>query len=145
MSQMVDSRQQKLDFAQIAVIALENTRSPVPKDFGLPAILTEVNQPNTDVKQMGNTVFILHAGDNGQGVFRALNADVPQNFLDNSRKYVVYVKQNFGMNVLVTEFTDPAISTLFHAISRNPPMQGMGFQEFKTNNGGYRIVLNLGN
>jgi len=144
MSQMVDSRQQKLDFAEIAVIALENTRSPVPKDFGLPAILTEVNQPNTDVKQMGNTVFILHAGDNGQGVFRALNADVPQNFLDNSRKYVVYVKQNFGMNVLVTEFTDPAISTLFHAISRNPPMQGMGFQEFKTNNGGYRIVLNLG-
>jgi hypothetical protein len=145
MSQMVDSRQQKLDFAQIAVIALENTRSPVPKDFGLPAILTEVNQPNTDVKQMGNTVFILHAGDNGQGVFRALNADVPQNFLDNSRKYVVYVKQNFGMNVLVTEFTDPAISTLFHAISRNPPMEGMGFKEYKNNDGTYRIVLNLGN
>jgi hypothetical protein len=144
MSQMVDSRQQKLDFAEIAVIALENTRSPAPKDFGLPAILTEVNQPNTDVKQMGNTVFILHAGDNGKGFFKALNADVPQNFLDNSRKYVVYAKQNLGMNVLVTEFQDQAISTLFHAISRNPPMEGMGFQEFKTNNGGYRIVLNLG-
>jgi len=144
MSQMVDSRQQKLDFAQIAVIALENTRSPVPKGFGLPAILTEVNQPNTDVKQMGNTVFILHAGDNGEGFFKALNADVPQNFLDNSRKYVVYAKQSLGMNVLVTEFNDPAISTLFHVIARNPPMQGMGFQEFKTSNGGFRIVLNLG-
>jgi hypothetical protein len=144
MSQMVDSRQQKLDFAEIAVIALENTRSPAPKGFGLPAILTEVNQPNTDVKQMGNTVFILHAGDNGQGFFKALNADVPQNFLDNSRKYVVYAKQNLGMNVLVTEFQDQAISTLFHAISRNPPMEGMGFKEYKTSNGGYRIVLNLG-
>ena len=144
MSKMVDSRQQKLDFAQIAVIALENTRSPAPQGFALPAILTEVNQPNTDVKQMGNTVFILHAGDNGKGFFKALNADVPQNFLDNSKKYVVYAKQSLGMNVLVTEFQDQAISTLFHAISRNPPMQGMGFQEFKTNNGGYRIVLNLG-
>lgn len=144
MSQMVDSRKQKLDFAQIAVIALENTRSQVRQDFAMPAILTEVNQPNTDVKQMGNTVFILHAGDNGQGFFKALNADIPQNFLDNSRKYVVYAKQSLGMNVLVTEFNDPAISTLFHMIARNPPMEGMGFQEYKTSNGGFRIVLNLG-
>jgi hypothetical protein len=144
MSKMVDSRQQKLDFAQIAVIALENTRSPAPQGFAMPAILTEVNQPNTDVKQMGNTVFILHAGDNGKGFFKALNADVPQNFLDNSKKYVVYAKKNLGMNVLVTEFNDPAISTLFHAIARNPPMEGMGFQEYKTSNGGFRIVLNLG-
>jgi hypothetical protein len=142
---MVDSRQQKLDFAEIAVIALENTRSPAPKGFGLPAILTEVNQPNTDVKQMGNTVFILHEGEDGQAIFKALNADTPRNFLQNSRKYVVYAKNELGMDVLVTEFTDPAISTLFHAISKNPPMEGMGFKEYKNDSGSYRIVLNLGN
>jgi hypothetical protein len=144
MSQMIDSRRQKLNSAEIITIALENTRSPYPANVAMPAILTEMSQPNTDVKQMGNTVFILHKGDNGQGLFKALNADIPQNFLDNSRKYVVYAKKNLGMNVLVTEFKDPAISTLFHVISRNPPMDGMGFQEFKTNNGGFRIVLNLG-
>ena len=144
MSQMVDSRRQKLNSAEIVTIALENTRSPYPVNKALPAILTEMAQPNTDVKQMGNTMFVLHKGDNGQGVFKALNADIPQNFLANSIKYVVYVKQNLGINVLVTEFQDPAISTLFHVIARNPPMQGMGFQEFKTSNGGTRIVLNLG-
>ena len=144
MSQMVDSRRQKLNSAEIVTIALENTRSPYPVNKALPAILTEMAQPNTDVKQMGNTMFVLHKGDNGQGVFKALNADIPQNFLANSIKYVVYVKQNLGINVLVTEFQDPAISTLFHVIARNPPMQGMGFQEFKTSNGGIRIVLNLG-
>jgi len=144
MSQMVDSRREKLNSAEIVTIALENTRSPYPVNKALPAILTEMAQPNTDVKQMGNTMFVLHKGDNGQGVFKALNADIPQNFLDNSRKYVVYAKQNLGMNVLVTEFQDPAISTLFHVIARNPPMENMGFQEFKTSNGGKRIVLNLG-
>ena len=144
MSQMVDSRREKLNSAEIVTIALENTRSPYPVNKALPAILTEMAQPNTDVKQMGNTMFVLHKGDNGQGVFKALNADIPQNFLDNSRKYVVYAKQNLGMNVLVTEFQDPAISTLFHVIARNPPMENMGFQEFKTSSGGKRIVLNLG-
>jgi hypothetical protein len=48
------------------------------------------------------------------------------------------------MNMLVTEFEDPAISTLFHAISKNPPMPGMGFKEYKLQSGGRRIVLNLG-
>ena len=63
MSKMIDSNKQKLDFAQIAMIALENTRSQYPIKAAMPAILTEVNQPNTDVKQMGNTVFILHEGE----------------------------------------------------------------------------------
>jgi hypothetical protein len=145
MSKMIDSNKQKLDFAEIAMIALENTRSKYPVKAALPAILTEANQPNTDVKQMGNTVFILHEGEDGQAVFKALNADTPRNFLQNSRKYVVYAKNELGMDVLVTEFTDPAISTLFHAIAKSPPMEGMGFKEYKNDSGSYRIVLNLGN
>ncbi len=145
MSKMVDSNKQKLDFAQIAVIALENTRSQYPREAAMPAILTEVTQPNTDVKQMGNTVFILHEGKDGQAFFKALNADTPRNFLQNSRKYVVYAKNELGMDVLVTEFEDKAISTLFHAISKSPPMPGMGFKEYKLKSGRTRIVLNLGN
>ena len=144
MSKMIDSNKQKLDFAQIVVIALENTRSNFPIKAALPAILTEATQPNTDVKQMGNTVFILHEGKDGQAIFKALNADTPRNFLQNSRKYVVYAKNELGLDVLITEFSDPAISTLFHAISKSPPMPGMGFKEYKTAKGAYRIVLNLG-
>ena len=140
---MVDSKEKKLDFAQIAAIAMKNTHSNVPNRMAMPAILTEVTQPNTDVKQMGNTVFILHKGKNGQGFFKALNADKARNFVENSKQYVVYAKK-MGMNMLVTEFDDPAISTLFHAISKKPPMPGMGFKEYKLKSGGRRIVLNLG-
>jgi len=144
MSKMIDSNKQKLDFSQIVVIALENTRSNFPIKAALPAILTEATQPNTDVKQIGNTVFILHEGKDGQALFKALNADIPRNFLQSARKYVVYAKNELGLDVLITEFSDPAISTLFHAISKNPPMEGMGFKEYKTTKGAYRIVLNLG-
>jgi hypothetical protein len=140
---MVDSKEKKLDFAQIAAIAMKNTHSNVPDRLAMPAILTEVTQPNTDVKQIGNTVFILHKGKNGQAFFKALNADKARNFVENSKQYVVYAKK-IGMNMLVTEFDDPAISTLFHAISKKPPMPGMGFKEYKLKSGGRRIVLNLG-
>lgn len=144
MSKMVDSKKQMLDFAEIMAIALKNTKSPYPPKMAIPAILTEVTQPNTDVKQIGNTVFILHEGKNGQGFFKALNADTAANFVANSKKYVVYAKNDMQMDVLVTEFTDPAISKLFHTIAKAPPMPGMGFKEYKTSNGGFRIVLNLG-
>jgi len=143
MSKMIDSNKQKLDFAEIAAIAFENTRLTVPKKFAMTGVLSEVNQPNTDVKQIGNTVFILHKGENGQGFFKALNADTAANFVAHSKKYVVYAKK-MGMNMLVTEFEDSAISKLFHAIAKAPPMPGMGFKEYKKDNGGFRIVLNLG-
>jgi hypothetical protein len=59
-------------------------------------------------------------------------------------KYVVYAKKQLKQKILVTEFKDPAISTLFKAISKQPPMPGMGYKEYKTTDGGRRIVLNLG-
>lgn len=141
---MVDSKQKQLNSAQIIMTALENTRSKLPTQAAFTGILAELGQPNTDVKIMGNTLFVLHKADNGQGFFKALNADVARNFVESSRQYVVYAKQKQGMKILVTEFEDPAISTLFHAISKNPPMPNMGFQEYKVSPSVNRVVLNLG-
>lgn len=144
MASMVDSKTQKLNSVQIIKTALENTKSEYPAEVALPAITVEMKQPNTDVKQLGNTLFIMHMGKDGQSFFKALNADTARNFFDNSRQYVTYAKKQLGQKVLVTEFKDPAISTLFKAISKNPPMPGMGYKEYKTTDGGRRIVLNLG-
>lgn len=144
MASMVDSKKQKLNSAQIIKVALENTKSKYPANVAMPAIVAEMKQPNTDVKQMGNTLFILHRGDGDQAFFKALNADTAVNFYLSSREYVTQVKKKFGLRILVTEFNDPAISTLFKAISKNPPMPGMGYKEYKTTDGGRRIVLNLG-
>lgn len=144
MSKMVNSKQQKLDSAAIIMIALENTKSKYPPQVAYPAILEEMNQPNTDVRQLGNTLFVLHKADDDQAFFKALNADTANNFVESSKQYVTYAKKELKLKILVTEFDDPAISTLFHVIAKSPPMPNMGFTEYKTTNGGRRIVLNLG-
>lgn len=144
MASMVDSKTKKLDPATIVVTALENTKSEYPPQVALPAVMTEMNQPNTEVKQLGNTLFILHKGKGEEAFFKALNADTARNFVESSREFVTYARKKLGIKLLVTEFTDPAISTLFAAISKNPPMPNMGYEEYKTTDGSFRIVLNLG-
>jgi hypothetical protein len=141
---MVNSKDKELNSAEIIMIALENTKSEYPLKVVYPAIITEMTQPNADVKQIGNTIFVLHRADEDQAFFKALNADTANNFVESSKKYVVYAKKDLGLKILVTEFEDPAISTLFHVIAKNPPMQNMGFQEYKVSPSVNRIVLNLG-
>jgi hypothetical protein len=144
MSKMVDSNQKKLNISEIILIALENTKSKYPPKVAYPAIVTEMSQKNTDVKQIGNTIFVLHRADKDQAAFKALNADIASNFVENSKKYVVYAKKELGLKILVTEFQGSEINTLFHVISKKPPMPNMGFQEYKVSPSVNRIVLNLG-
>lgn len=144
MAQMIDSRKQQLNSADIVTIALHNTQSKYPPQVAYPAVLAEMSQPNTQVKQIGNTMFVVHMGDNGQGFFKALNADSARNFLENSKAFCIWAKKELGMNLLVTEFEDPAIEVLFKMIARNPPFPGMGYQAFHMKSGATRIALNLG-
>ena len=140
----IDSKKQKLDSGQIIGIFLENNKQPHPPEVMMPAILSELSQPNTEVKQFGNTLFELHKGKDGQGFFKAFNADTGPNFVENSKLFSVWAKRVVGIKVLVTEFTDPSLERLFKIISMNPPMPGMGYQVFRSKDGRTRIGLNLG-
>lgn len=140
--QMIDSKKQKLNSAEIIKIALENTKSPYPLQVAFTAITSEMNQPKTKVQQIGNTLFILHMGDEG-GYFKALNADIAPNFYRNSVNFIVWAK-DLGLQTLVTEFSDERIMAIINMIASNPPMPNMGMQAFKTQNGGLRVVINLG-
>jgi hypothetical protein len=140
----IDSKKQKLDTGQIIGIFLENNKQPHSPQVMMPAILDELSQPNTEVKQFGNTLFELHKGKDGQGFFKAFNADTGPNFVENSKLFTVWAKKVFGIKVLVTEFTDPSLERLFKIIAMNPPMPGMGYQVFRAKDGKTRIGLNLG-
>jgi len=140
----IDSKKQKLDTGQIIGIFLENNKQPHSAEVMMPAILDELSQPNTEVKQFGNTLFEVHKGKNGQGFFKAFNADTGPNFVENSKLFSVWAKRVVGIKVLVTEFTDPSLERLFKIISLNPPMPGMGYQVFRAKDGRTRIGLNLG-
>lgn len=147
MAEMVDSRNQQLNPFEIVTIAVQNMGMKYPMEVVLPAIATEMNQPNSEEKLIGNTLFSVLVGKGkqaNQGFFKAYNADIPANYVQNSKKFCIWAKEELGLNLLVTEFNDRAISTLFHVIAKNPPMEGMGFKEYKTTDGGSRIVLNLG-
>lgn len=142
---MVDSSEKKLNVADIAAIALQNTDSKYDPKVGFPAILAELSQPNTEHIQIGNTLFVVHSGENGQGFFKSLNADTARNFYENSMKFCVWAKNKLGMRVLMTQFKDKHIEVLFRAIAKKPPMPGMGYQVFHMKSGETRIVLSLGN
>jgi len=147
MEAMVDSRQKDLNPFEIVMIAIPHMGSKYPLEQTLGAIVAEMGQPNAEVEKIGNTVFSVLMGQGkqeGNGYFKAFNADIPANFVQNSKKFCVWAKEDLGLKVLVTEFEDRSISTLFHVIAKNPPMPGMGFKEYKTADGGSRIVLNLG-
>lgn len=143
--ELVDSKQKKLNSFEIFSISLANTGSKYPPEVAMPAILEEFKQPNTEFVRLGNTIYILHKGKDGKGFFKAYNADVPRNFLDNSRKFCVIAFRKFKMDYLVTEFQGQGIERLFYAISKNPPMPGMGYKVYKgEKTGTTRIVLKLG-
>jgi len=144
MEAMVDSRQKDLNPFEIVTIAVPHMGNKYPLEVALPAIVTEMSQENAETQKIGNTLFLVLKGENGQGFFKAYNADIPPNFVQNSKQFCIWAKEDLGMNMLVTEFEGKQISQLFDVIARNPPMEGMGFKEYRTENGGSRIVLNLG-
>lgn len=144
MDAMVDSRQKDLNPFEIVTIAVQHMGNKYPLEVALPAIVTEMSQENAQTQKIGNTLFLVLTGKDGQGFFKAYNADIPPNFVRNSKEFCVWAKEDLGMNILVTEFQGKEISQLFQVIARNPPMEGMGFKEYRTENGGTRIVLNLG-
>lgn len=142
----VDSKKTKLNIGQIIPIFLKNTGQDAKPAVMMAAILSELSQPTVKTKQIGNTVFELITSKDGkeQAFFKAFNADTADNFVENSKMFVVWVKRVLGFKILVTEFKDPALTQLFKVISMNPPMPGMGYKVFKTNGGSIRVVLNLG-
>ena len=144
MDGLVDSHQKDLNPFEIVVISLKQTSSEYPLEVALPAVMTELGQPNAKQRKIGNTLFSVLMGKNGQGFFKAFNADTPVNFIENSKEFCGWAKEELGLTILVTEFSDPAISKLFHIISKNPPLPNMGFKEYKMSDGNSRIVLNLG-
>ena len=144
MTNLVDSHERDLNPFEIVTIGLQNMKTKYPLEVALPAVMTEMNQPNAKTEKIGNTFFLVLTGKDGQGFFKAFNADTPANYVENGKEFCLWAKEELGMHMLVTEFEDPVISKLFHIIAQDPPMDGMGFKEYKLSNGDHRIVLNLG-
>lgn len=140
---LVDSKQKELSQDAILMIAANETKTPYPAANAYAALVAEANMPGTTLYRAGNTLFIMHHAKGRIGVFRALNADTPRNYLENSYEWV-QAAYKMGFDLMVTEFKDPTILNIFKAISRKPPKPNMGYKAEQLRNGSYRVTLQLG-
>jgi len=148
MAEMVDSNQQELPTDQIVKIASENTRSPYEFKQVYLTFVSELGMEGAVIYRFGNTIFIIHRSESKPeyGMFRALNADTAQNFVENGKKFVDQAVSD-GFKGLKTQFSDPSVLNVFKIIGReeqelqNPQM---GYTVAKTQDNQIQVTLILG-
>jgi hypothetical protein len=148
---LVDSKKKMLDPPEIILEATKQTKSKYSPDQVLAAVTAEAHESGAILMRQGNTLFIVHPGKDRTALFRALNADTANNYLNNS---VDYAKAMYmaGFDVMVTDFEDPTLLNIFKYVQKhrseiNPDVDGkptMGYAVQKTKGGGYRVTTVLG-
>lgn len=142
---LVDSTTKKLTVPEIVAIATKETASEYPAQAVLATIASELQEPQTYSILEGNTLFIIHKGDGRNGMFRALNADVPANYLNNCLVFAG-AAYKLGFDSLVTQFKDPSLLNIFKFVEKNRQKVNpdMGFLAQQGKNGDYVVTVKLG-
>jgi hypothetical protein len=142
---LVDSKKQMLVVEDLMRIAAEMANEGVPMELVLAAFVREAQMPDSKFFRYGNTIFIVHGSEEvpGTGIFRAINADTPQNYIENSRKWIVDA-YNSGYWALRTQFKDQSLINLFTILAKNPPRPNMGYQIGESDDGQFIGTLILG-
>ena len=143
---IVDSKKKQLGLPEIIheAIQVSGELNKYPPAALFAGILAELNMPKTVLRQTGNTLWIIHKGDNRRATFKALNADTAQNLMANSREFVRWAYDDVGVDVMQTQFQGNSFMNLFRMISKNPVREGMGYQVLKMKSGDTGVLLKLG-
>ena len=90
MTAVVDSKHQELSNQEIIQIAAQETGSQYSPEQVTASIMAETHEAGAIMMREGNTLFIIQKSPNNPevGVFRALNADTAQNYLQNSMVFI---------------------------------------------------------
>lgn len=146
MSAVIDSKMEMLDEDEIISIAAQETDSPYSPEQVRAALLAEAHGTGAVIIRQGNTLFVVNQNPNNPKAakFRALNADTASNYIKNSIEFIKAIKMA-GYEVLVTDFNDESILSIFRYISRNPPFPDMGYAVQRLSDGGFRATIKLGN
>lgn len=140
---VVDSKHQELTNEEIIQIAAQETGSPYSPEQVLASIMAEAQDPGTTMMREGNTLFVLHRYPENEeiAIFRALNADTAENYLQNSVVFTNAMK-SLGFRAMITTFYDETLLNIFRYIGRDKP-QGMGYQVSRLRDGQFRVVVQL--
>jgi hypothetical protein len=142
---LVDSKTKKLTVPEIVAIATKQTKSQYSPAAVLASVYEELKQPQTYSIIEGNTLFVIHKGKGRNGMFRALNADTPQNYLNNSLVFSS-AAYKLGFDNLITQFRDKSLLNIFRFVEKNSSEvnPNMGFNVRKAENGDFVVSIKLG-
>ena len=140
---LVDSKTKMLKNQEIILEAAKHTEDEHTPEQVYAALIKESHMKDAILMRQGNTLFMVHKGEKRIASFRALNADTANNYLQNS---VMFTKAMYmaGFDVMVSNFTNPALLKIFKYVSKNPPQEGMGYQANKLKDGSYQVIVQLG-
>jgi hypothetical protein len=124
--ELVNSKEKLLNGPEIVAQSAYNMADmKYPKEAVLGAVAAEFTLPETDLVQIGNTVFVGHTGkgkNKKKMVGRAFNVDTGRNFIVNGFKYFTYLQQK-GITHYSTEFTGPVFLNGFKLFKRRADQQ----------------------
>ena len=146
----IDSAQRELKLPEIIMYSVKRAENDGELPSGanaqaaLVAIAMEASMPGTDVKQIGNTVYISHYNeDKTETSTRAFNVDTARNFVSNTIEYTEGLA-NDGVKRLTSDFKGEPIRQMFAAVAKSPVAKKFwGMQLFETDEGEYRAYVKL--
>jgi hypothetical protein len=145
MSSFVDSKHQKLSQDELIAIAAKELGGKHSAEQIKASLASECYDMKGLLIREGNTLFIVHpAPQNAHiGVFRAINADTIPNYMQNC---VVFTKAigMAGFQQLMTHFKEPSLLNIFKYVKKHQPFRNMGYNVKPLKDGGYQVIINLG-
>lgn len=143
---IVDSKQEQLTLPNIVKFGSENIKS---NEYSYKqiyvALMKELTMPSSLAINEGNTVFIVHKSDSDPRVatIRAINADTARNYLENSKVIASELYNNYGIDIIVSQFDDPSLLNIWKYVAKDKPAD-MGYKVQKTQDGGFQVTAQLG-
>jgi len=147
MQTVVDSKERPLPAPTVITTALgELDLGGVTPAAAMAGIAKEMTMKDTDMVQIGNTVFIGHRGkgDNKDLMWgRALNIDTAQNFVANGLKYFTHM-QKIGVKRYVSDYDGAIYDSAFKAWKRYADKLDTKIAVGRKATGGSRAYVTLG-
>ena len=147
MQTVVNSKERPLPAPTIITTALgELDLGGIKPEAALAGIAKELTMKDTDLVQIGNTVFIGHRGkgENKDLMWgRALNIDTAQNFVANGLKYFTHM-QKIGVKRYVSDYDGAIYDSAFKAWKRYADKLDTKIAVGRKATGGSRAYVTLG-
>ena len=146
---VVDSKEKLLPGPEIVAQTIYNMpQMKFSNEAVMGAIAAETNLPDTDIVQIGNTVFLAHRGkgpNKNKMVGRAFNVDTGRNFAVNGFKYFTYLQQK-GITHYTTIFDGPVFLNAFKIFQRRAKKQDteIGIGRLRKYPNKYVVFIRLG-